>query len=172
MNKSREREFRIRAMLSGLVWALLMFLSFAPMQLWVCALLAPFPLVMAMQIRTKKPGLLGLAAAVGTLPFWFYEQTWIANVSGLGYLPIVLFGAMWTLFLVWLGGSLGAKAGGIRRMVWIAMVWTGLDYLRGAVLGGGYPWYFVSQPLIDAPGVPEIASIIVSTSAATAMSAR
>ncbi len=160
MNTSGERELRVRALVAGLGYALLMFLAFAPMGWWVCALAAPVPLILAMQLRTKRPGLLGVAAAVGTLPFWFYEQAWIMDVSAMGYLPLVLFGAMWTWLLVWLGCAARRRAPGLQRMVWIAGLWTGLVYFRGAVLGGGYPWYFVAQPLIDAPGVPEIASIV------------
>jgi apolipoprotein N-acyltransferase len=160
MSKSGERELRLRAFVAGLAYALLMFLAFAPMQLWVCALAAPLPLVMAMQLRSKRPCMVGLAAAAGTLPFWFFEQYWITRVSAMGYVPVVLFGAMWTWFAVWLGCAVRRKSPGPLRMVWIALVWTGLDYFRGAVFGGGYPWYFVSQPLIDAPGVPEIASIV------------
>lgn len=160
MKQSRERDSRVRALLAGLVHALLMYLAFAPMGLWGCALLAPFPIIMAMQLRTKKPCLLGLVVVIGTLPFWLYEQFWITRVSALGYVPLAVFCALWTWPLVWFGNAMGAKSRGLRRLLLIVMLWTGIDFVRGAIFGGGYPWYFVSQPLIDAPGVPEVASIV------------
>ena len=160
MKDAIARSERVRGLLAGLMYGLLMSLAFAPIGLWGCALAAPLPLLLLLGPAVKRPGLVGLAAAVGTLPMWLFEHQWVLRVSGLGYLPFVVFSAGWTWAFVWIAGGVGRRWHGARRMLWVVAVWTGLDYVRGTVVAGGYPWYFVSQPMIAAPGVAEIASVL------------
>ena len=154
------RSERVRGLLAGLIHGLLMYLAFPPIGLWGCALAAPLPLLLLLGPAVRHPGLVGLAAAVGTLPMWMFEHQWVMRVSGLGYWPLVAYCAGWTWAFIWIASGIGRRWRGARRLLWVVAVWTGLDYLRGSVIAGGYPWYFVSQPLIALPGVAEIASVV------------
>jgi len=141
--------------LAGLGHALLMILAFPPVGFWFCAVFAPIPIVIL--IRSLKVGVkrAALLAAAGTAPFWLFEQAWITRVSALGYLPLVIHMVLWTALLVYAGARI--RSLGVPLCIALPLVWVGLDFCRGSVAWGGYPWYFIAHPLIDAPLVPAIA---------------
>lgn len=158
--------------LAGLAHAILMTAAFPPFNLWPCVVLAPIPLVL-ISIQPSRAAvprsawqligaalLLALLVAIGAVPFDLYEQQWVMDVSGLGYIPMAFGMSSFTglfvaclrlcrLRLTWLPMSIAAP-----------IIWTGLEVLRGEIAFTGYPWYLLAHPLIDCRMCAAAASII------------
>lgn len=140
-----------QACTAGLVHGLLMLLAFPPVGLWGFALLAPLPLGWLTERGADKSGRWGLWAALGVMPFWLFEQSWVSRVSAVGYVPMCLYLALFTWLMVWAGGRIRRRAASVPVTLILPVVWVGVDFLRGSIAFDGYPWYFVAHPLIDAP---------------------
>lgn len=144
---------------AGGAHALLMALAFPPFNLWPLSLAALLPLVW-LSGRLRRPGAgaaLGLLAAAQA-PLWAFEQRWLIEVTPVGYPLMVLGMSAFAPLFVW---ALAAA----RRLAWLplgvsaALLWVGLEFLRGQVLFYGYPWYLVGQPLIEWPLLASPAAI-------------
>lgn len=135
-------------LLAGAVHSLLMIAAFPPFGWWGLAFVAVLPLLIAAEMTWSRPGRAGLAVYAGCLLFWMYEQAWTWPVSEVGYIPLVLYLAVYpALFFLLLRRS--------RRWLpqissWIAgpVLWTGLEVLRGEVVWHGYAWGLIAHPLI------------------------
>jgi apolipoprotein N-acyltransferase len=134
-----------------------MYLAFPPISLWGFALLAPIPLAWA-AVRGGRfaPGLI----ALGTVPLWLYEQRWVIDVSALGYPGLVTALAGCVLLLAWAIRAASRRLPGCPLVLLVPTAWTGMEFLRGEVLFGGYPWFLAGQPLIDAPLVPDAGRVL------------
>lgn len=153
-----------RFLAAGLAFALLTGLAFPPLALWPLAILAPAPIAWAAlvpcpQRPTRRADRLrwrALAILLGVLPLWIVEQRWLINVAGLWYILLALYLAIFPALAVALTAALQRRA---RRPLprhlapaAFAIIWTGLETLRGEVIWGGYAWFLASHPLIDSPG--------------------
>ena len=135
--------------LAGLSYAALTALSFPPLSLWWLSFLAPLgPAAIAMA-RPARPGRAGIWCAVGSLPLWLYEMSWVFRVTAQGFVPVCVYLSLYVWLFVWLF----AKVQGRKRGLTVpagAVLWTALEVVRGEVVWDGYPWYLVSEPFIDA----------------------
>jgi apolipoprotein N-acyltransferase len=146
--------------LAGLAYGVLMVLALPPAGLWILALAAPLPLAWLVERTTGRSGRRGLWAALGVLPFWLFEQVWVMNISAAGYLPMCAYLSMYTWALVWACGRIRQRFPTAPLAVIFPAVWIAVDFLRGEIAFHGYPWYYVSHPLIDAASVAWIAALL------------
>lgn len=138
-------------LLAGLLQALLMFLAFEPVAWWPLALLAPVP---ALWLAARPAGLRWKPAAafgLGTLPFWLWHHLFIMDITGPGFVPLVLYLSAWPALAVWMLARV--RPAWPRTPFWLLapLVFTGLDMLRGEIVLSGYAWFLPGQPLIDSP---------------------
>lgn len=161
--------------LAGLAYGLMMALALPPAGLWFFALAAPVPLAWLVERGALRSGKWGLCAALGVLPFWLFEQIWVVNVSAVGYIPMCAYLSMYTWLLVWIAGRIRRTFPAVPLALVLPAVWVGVDYWRGEIAFHGYPWYYVSHPLIDAPylawpaailGVYAVTFLVVAAAAA------
>ena len=122
----------------------------------------------------RRPALAAwLGSAAGILPLWLYQEQWTIEVSRLGYLPMCVTLALLValapaMLAIARGGrgtptaqSSGRWHGAAGAIAWAGpLVWAGAEVFRGEVFFTGYPWLLAGHPLIEAPGVPGLASII------------
>ncbi|MEZ6173180.1 MAG: apolipoprotein N-acyltransferase [Phycisphaerales bacterium] len=143
----------IRGAVCGLAYALLYGLSLPSaggpqVFLWVLALLAPFPLGWCALV----PGNLryrALGAAIGSIPLWSYTHWWISDVSMLGFPPLVLVLSLYTGMFVLIFGTVMRKHPKLPIWIMLPIAWACAEMLRGRIIMGGYPWYFLGVPTID-----------------------
>lgn len=140
---------RWHAVAAGLLHALLMGLAFPPIGLWPLALVSVTPLAWIAMRGRETPLRTALWTAVGTVPFWAGSHAWIAGVSPVGYFPLVLYLSFYPGLFTWIAARLLRSPP--RRLAvvpTIALLWVGLEVLRGEVVMHGYAWYLVAHPLI------------------------
>lgn len=135
------------AFLAGLTHGALMLLAFPPVSLWGLAFLAALPLAW-LAWHSPRPFRHGLCVLVGAIPFYAYHVSYIGNITGAGYPPLVVFLSAWPGAFVWLTGSFHRRWPRLPARLLVPVVWVGLDAIRGEVFGGGFEWYFASHPLI------------------------
>lgn len=92
-----------------------------------------------------------LALGMGTLPSWLYLHAFMANVTSAGYPLHQLYMSVWVVLYTLLAArvfrrrSIPAWALGIA----LAVLWTGVEYLRAEVFLGGYGFFLAGHPTID-----------------------
>jgi len=154
---------RKRALIAGLLFSVFMTLAFPPIGLWGFAFVSISPLVWCAW-TTNKPWRAALFAGLGSAPFWAFEHRWLVDVTLAGYPLVVLYLSLYPALFVWITARL-RRCGGFwaRPVVWFvaaALVWSGLETLRGEVVFYGYPWFYVGHPTVTTPGWAYLASII------------
>lgn len=135
------------ALLAGLVHAGLMLLAFPPVWLWGVAFLAALPLVW-IAWNTPRPVRHGLCVLVGAMPFYAFHLSYIADITIAGFPPLLIYMSAWPAAFVWLTGSVHRRLSRLSATLVVPIVWVGLDVLRGEVIGGGFEWYTLAQPMI------------------------
>lgn len=99
--------------------------------------------------RGKPRWPLAIGAMLGAMPFWLYEEGWIAEVSAAGYVPFAIYLSLYCGLFVLISGSAGQRLPRIPWWISAAVVWIGLETLRADVVFDGYPWYLTAQPLVE-----------------------
>lgn len=149
MPKTTKRVAALRALLAGLIHAILLILSFPPFSLWGMALLVPIPLFVIARDPKTSPVRAAFFAAVGASPAWLWTHIWIKDVSALGLAPLVIVLSAFTFLFVWVAARLIKRFG--RQALLLPLAWVGVEFFRGDIFGGGYPWYQLAHPLIQSP---------------------
>lgn len=137
------------AILAGLVSSFFFLGAFPPYSWWGMALLIPVPLFLLVRNKAQQPTRAAFWAMLGTLPSWGVVEFWVRDISQIGYYPLVLMLSAYTFLFVWLAIHLSRRF----KMDWLILpiVWVGVEFFRGAILWGGYPWYLIAHPLINSP---------------------
>lgn len=108
-------------------------------------------------VRAGPTKTLLIGAFAIDLGWWLLVQRWIADVSTAGYPVLCVYLALWSVALVWLLRRFSgpAREGRVGCPLWIALpvVAVGLDFLRGEIVLGGYPWYEAGQGIAGFGGV-------------------
>lgn len=138
--------------MAGVLHGLLLALAFPPLDLWPLVFAAVLPLAWVVT-RAGRPGRAGLWAAVGVLPFWLWSHQWVIPITTAGYLPMQAHQALFTWLFVWVLGRAARRWPSLPLAAALPVVWVGVEFLRGVVLWGGYPWLFIGHPLVEAPGL-------------------
>ena len=151
--RSKHRPSGFRAIIAGLASALFFVLAFPPFSLWGAAFLIPFPLfLLARSTKSSNklsPKRAAMLAGIGCMPGWVFTQLWVSEISVAGLVPLVLFLSSFTTLFVWTAIHLLRRFN--RELIVLPIVWVGVEFFRGSVFGGGYPWYLLAHPLIDSP---------------------
>ncbi len=133
---------------AGLLHAALLAAAFAPFNLWF---FAPFAVVPLLSVCRRHPGRLlslSLGVWVGVSVFWHWQMLWVWEVSAVGFLPLVAYLSLFPTLFVVLMARLRRRRPGVPVAGAAAVLWIGIEYLRGELLFDGYAWYFVAHPLI------------------------
>jgi len=136
------RTFGLSLLSSVLIW-----MSFAPVSLWMLTFLPPALLAVA-AISARGPiWRHGLAAWAGSAPLWAEQMHWTSSVTAMGYPPLVLYLSLYAGVFVTLTGWLGRRWPRLAPAI-AAVVWVGLEAMRGEVVFHGFAWYLIAHPLI------------------------
>ncbi len=133
---------------AGLLHAALLAAAFAPFNFWF---FAPFAVVPLLYVSRRYPGRLlslSLGVWVGVSVFWHWQMLWVGKVSPVGFLPLVAYLSLFPTLFVVLLARLRRRRPGVPVAGAAAVLWIGIEYLRGELLFDGYAWYFVAHPLI------------------------
>lgn len=146
----------LMALVAAAVFDVLFGLSFPPVSVWPLALLSPVPLLW-LAWSTKRPGWAGLGVFLGTLPLWLVHHWWLLDVTAMGTPVLMLIMAVYPALFVLIAARIR------RRWQWpdwlvAGVLWTGLEFLRGEVIGYGYPWFMVAHPTIESGAARWLAS--------------
>jgi apolipoprotein N-acyltransferase len=153
-----------------------MVLAFPPVGLWwltlatvlpgawlawrLSDLLAPVPT--RASARRRRWGVIAAGAgfAVGCMPGWAWLMRFVIDITGPGYPGAVVYLSLYGGAFVVVGGVAGAafRRPALRALA-LAVVWCGLETLRGEVLMEGFPWFLAGHPLIEWPGAAWLASL-------------
>lgn len=133
---------------------------------WPCAVLAWAPLALLVLKTSRqgagevKPGRLGLWFAIGTLPFWGFEQWWVARISSVGYFPMIMYLAAFNWLNVWGAVRIARRCDKLSGLAVILAAWIlAVEVFRGEIAMKGYPWYLAGHPLIRFGPTASLASI-------------
>lgn len=154
---------------AGLAHAALMAAAFAPVEFGWAALVVIVPLVWVALRNTRVSGadetsrlretlrsdrcrkrdavMVGLGASA----FYWWQQQWVMDISAAGYVPLVMYLAIYPALFVWLLSRLHGRFRRVPLAVLVPVVWTGLEWIRGEVVWDGYAWFLLGHPLIDTP---------------------
>ncbi len=140
-------------LLAGLLHTLLSIAAFPPVSWWPLAVLAPIPLAWAAMRAVVNPGLAARWTALGVFPLWVFHERWLIDVAGLWYILLAIYLALITWAFVRIAAPALRRCGPVAAPFIIALVWTGLEVLRGEIIWGGYAWYLTGHPLIEVPAL-------------------
>lgn len=149
MKKSSKKSGIVRALVAGLLSSFFLILAFPPFSLWGFSFLIPMPLFAIASKQGMSPSRKAFWAAIGSLPGWLWTHAWVSDISALGVIPLVIHLAFYTFLFVWIASHLSNRFA--REIIVFPLVWVGIEFFRGSILWTGYPWYFISHPLIDSP---------------------
>lgn len=149
MIKSSQKSGIVRALVAGLLSSLFLILAFPPFSLWGFSFLIPMPLFAIASYPKCSPSRKAFWSALGSFPGWLWTHAWVSDISALGMIPLVIHLAFYTFLFVWIASHLSNRFG--REIIVLPLVWVGIEFFRGSILWTGYPWYFISHPLIDSP---------------------
>lgn len=146
--------------LAGACYGLLTGLSLPPAGVWPLALIAIVPLVWAGCRGSGVGKRAGLLAALGTLPFWFFEHWWLTDVTAAGYPLLSTYLALYSAIFVWALAHARRADWPIPMSIVVPVLWTCLEVVRGEFGLDGYAWFLLAHPLVDAPILAAPASMI------------
>lgn len=149
MFRTKTRAGILRALIAGLVYALLLVLSYPPFWMWGLVFLTPIPLFVIARAPRLGPLRDAFWCAVGASPAWLFTHFWVKDVSALGLIPLVIILSAFTMLFVWLGARLSTRLG--RHAIVLPLVWVGVEFFRGNLFATGYPWYLLAHPLVGSP---------------------
>lgn len=165
----------VAGLLAGALHNGLLVLALPPADLWPLIFVALVPLLLVGE-RSARPRLSALGVWLGGWAVWLYPHAWLIDVTALGYPLLAAYQALYpTLFvLIWsvLRGPRAKRSGGdqpsvARRIllrtpavVLAPVFWVGLEYFRGSIFGGGYAWYLLGHPAINALVLCQIADLV------------
>jgi apolipoprotein N-acyltransferase len=136
---------------AGLAYGVCTALSLPPGNVWPLALIAITPLVWAACRANGRVKRAALLVALGTLPFWAFEHLWLWDVAAPGYPILCVYLSMYAAFFVWIIAHARRSDWPIPMAILVPILWTASEVLRGEYVIGGYCWFLVGHPLIDAP---------------------
>ncbi len=113
-------------------------------------------------IRARSIGLLLVAAFAIDLVWWLEVEQWVAEVSVAGYPVMCGYLALWGVAFAWIVRRFATRPPTDRLPLWVVLplVTVALDFLRGELVLGGYPWYEAGQALVGWNTVAQSADLL------------
>jgi apolipoprotein N-acyltransferase len=131
-------------------------LAFPPVGWWPLAIFIPLPLIWAgVQFSREQGGRRiwprALLAGLAIAPFWLWLHRFFADIAAPAWPLHALYMGLYASLFVWLLARVGRTMG--TRWLWLVapVMWTGIEFLRGEIVIGGYPWFLAAHPLIENP---------------------
>ncbi|MCH8822930.1 MAG: apolipoprotein N-acyltransferase [Planctomycetes bacterium] len=134
--------------------------SFAPLNLWPLSFISLFPLAfLAINARSTTKAL--LIVFIVQMGMWLAINSWIYNVTELGFVALSAYLSCFAVLFVWLYRKITQhrKLSAIPPAIVIPILWVGIECLRGEIIFHGYPWYLLAHPLIEWPVLAQTADI-------------
>jgi apolipoprotein N-acyltransferase len=145
----------------ALLHAALFIGAYPPVDAWPLALLSPAPLAwLAIKARSTWRAL--IVVLIVQLLMWLWMNRWLIQVTIVGWPLLALYMSLYALAFVWIIRRLSRHRLMMMRpmALIIAVVWVGLECLRGELLFDGYPWYLLGHPLIEWPLLAQSADLL------------
>ena len=142
------------------LYTLAMALAFPPAGVWPLVFVAPIPLILA-AVHARRSSVLLTWVFIFQFAGWLAIQSWIRDVSVAGWPAFAVYLAIWAVLLAGCLRILG-RSSRFQRMplaVVAPIVWLGIEYLRGSLILGGYPWYLLGQPVIGWVPLAQVADL-------------
>jgi len=142
-------------MFAGLLYAAATYAALPPAGLWPLSIVAALALVFAgcRAGVSGRPSRAAMFAGLGTLPLWFIEESWLMNVTPVGYPLLAIYLAFFSGLTVYMIATVRASRWKVPMSIAAPLVWVACEMLRAEVILTGYPWYLVAHPLIDDPNL-------------------
>ncbi|MBX3365550.1 MAG: apolipoprotein N-acyltransferase [Phycisphaeraceae bacterium] len=136
---------------AGMLHGACMVLAFPPAGVWPLVFVAIVPLVWVSSPRVRRPRLTSTLVAIGSLPAWMYFMHWTAAISSAGFAPLAVYLSLWPGIFVHGLRRIRRAHPGWSIVPLTAVVWTGLEFLRGEVVFHGFAWFLLGHPTIASP---------------------
>lgn len=129
--------------------SILLVLAFDPFNVWPLVFLAPLPFVLA-ALRATTWQMLAMWTFGMEFLRWLYVQSWVGQISVAGWPPMAAYLALYSVGMVLLirRFAMSRRYGRVPFAITVPVVVLGVEFLRGSIMLGGYPWYLLGQPLI------------------------
>ncbi|MGE3106824.1 MAG: apolipoprotein N-acyltransferase [Phycisphaerales bacterium] len=141
-----------RHALAGLLFGAFSAAALPPFDVWPLAFAALVPLAWSAYHATRPAALGAVMVSIGTLPFWFFEERWLLNVTQPGYPLLCIYLSAWpgvfVLLVNWMTRRFSRGGLALPACLAVPIAWVALEFARGDILLTGYAWYLVSHPLI------------------------
>ena len=129
---------------------------------WPLMAIAALALAAMAAIRARSVVVLLAGAYVIDLLWWLEVERWVSEISTAGYPVLCGYLALWGVAFVWLVRRFASRQPTERLPLWIVLpiVAVSLDFLRGELVFGGYPWYEAGQALVGWSTVAQSADLL------------
>lgn len=138
------------------IFAVMFYLIFPPIQLpvlewignwWFVAYFALIPLTL-LAVRSTRFKLTVFLTFVVSYVLWLILMHWLTHVTLAGYIALSAYLALYPVLYVCILRLIHHRAR-IPMTFSVPLVWVGLEYLRGAWMADGFPWFLLghSQPI-------------------------
>lgn len=134
---------------SGLIYGVATYAALPPAGIWPLAFVAAAALIWGGCMAGDRPIRAGLLAAIGTLPLWFVEESWLLNVTPIGYPLLALYLAFFAGLTVYAIAVVRGCGWKIPMSIAAPLIWIACEMLRAEFVLTGYAWYLVAHPLIE-----------------------
>jgi len=149
MLKLKKRSAVLSACFAGLLSSIFLVFAFPPFSMWGFSFLIPIPFFIVARSTKLSPSRAAFWSSIGALPGWLWTHLWVNEISTAGIIPLIIQLGIFTFLFVWIASHL------VRRFqhpaLVLPLVWVAVEFFRGVILWGGYPWYLIAHPLIDSP---------------------
>ncbi len=130
------------------LWALFGAMSYPSPNFWLLAYLTPLPLVI-LAMRGASARRTMTVIGCGAVVWWCWMLRWMMPVTVPGAIGLGCYTALFTL------GFAATLRHVARQSKWpmvilLPLIWTAFEYVRGALIVGGFPWFGLghSQPAV------------------------
>jgi len=145
----------------GLAHGLLFALAFPPLEWWPLAFVALVPLALLARSASSTRSAV-VVTFLTQLLMWLWINRWITQVTPLGYAALSVWMSLWPCPVVW-GLRRTVSRPFTSRWAWtlvLPLLWVAMDFARGDLVMGGYPWYCLGGPLINWPAISQLADVL------------
>ncbi len=113
-------------------------------------------------IRARSTAALLVGAFAVDLVWWLEVERWVSEISTAGYPVLCGYLALWGVAFAWLVRRFAGRAPTRRVPLWLTLpiVVVALDFLRGELVFGGYPWYEAGQAFVGWNVVAQSADLL------------
>jgi apolipoprotein N-acyltransferase len=149
------------ALLFGAAFAISLAFVHARLNMPAYGILGAWAFCVGANLRGPSPRRIALLFAIPSLLAYAWLQRWLIGITVPGYLGLVVLMGAELALAMWLGSRASRRTNSLVLGALIAgTILAALDFARGRVILSGYPWYTLSQPMLDIVGVPTLASWI------------